>query len=147
MPLPPDSQPSWYALPLLLLGASGFAAGWMLLALALNLQCAWLAPVAALDMVLLLKMAKFPAGLARAIWAIAATLLVIAAANFLIVAGQVGQNFGIRPWVSALQIGPHYAWLLLTLVTARSDLALYAIGLLVALWTGLSGRRPTPSTR
>jgi len=103
--------------------------------------------LAALDMALLLKIGKWPAGTTRAGWAVVATAGVIAAANFLIVAGQVGQNFGIRPWVSALQIGPHYAWLLATLATARGDLALYAVGLLLAAWLGLSGRRPAPSAR
>ena len=145
-PLAPP-QPRGYALPLLALGAAGFAAGWMLLALALERQCNWLAPLAALDMVLLLRIAKWPAGRSRAAWATLATALVIAAANFLIVAGQVGQNFGMRPWESALKIGPSYAWLLLTLALDRIDLLLCAAGLLVALWAGLSGRRPAPSAR
>ena len=67
-PLAPP-QPRGYALPLLALGAAGFAAGWMLLALALERQCNWLAPLAALDMVLLLRIAKWPAGRSRAAWA------------------------------------------------------------------------------
>ncbi len=146
MPASSDS-PRRYALPLLALGAAGFAAAWMLLALMLNRQCNWLAPLAALDMVLLLRMAKWPPGRARAAWAVLATGLVIAAANFLIVAGQVGQNFGMRPWESALKLGPSYAWLLLTMALDRIDLALWAAGLLVALWAGLSGRRPAPSAR
>lgn len=147
--MPPLSEPSprWYALPLLLLGATGFAAAWMLLALAMNRQCSWLAPLAALDMVLLLRMSAWPAGTSRAAWALLATGFVIAAANFLVVAGQVGQGFGMRPWESALKLGPSYAWLLLTLATDRIDLLLWAAGLLVALWAGLSGRRPAPSAR
>lgn len=140
------THPRWYALPLLALGAAGFAAAWMLLALALDRQCAWLAPLAALDM-LLLRMAHWPAGRARAAWAAATTALVIVAANFLIIAGQVGKNFGLRPWESARLIGPHYAWLLAELALDRIDLALFALGLLIALWAGLSGRRPAPSAR
>ena len=145
MPQRTPTSPRWYALPLLALGAAGFAAAWMLLALALDRQCSWLAPLAALDMVLLLRMAKWPAGRSRAAWSVLATGLVIAAANFLIVAGQVGMNFGMRPWESALKIGPSYAWLLLTLVIDRLDVAFFIAGLLVALWAGLSGRRPAPS--
>ena len=76
-----------------------------------------------------------------------ATALVIAAANFLLVAGQMGQNFGMRPWESALKIGPSYAWLLLTLALDRVDYLLWAVALLVALGAGLSGRRPAPSAR
>ena len=73
MPLPPVSRPRWFALPLLALGAAGFAAAWMLLALLLGRQCAWLAPLAALDMALLLKIGKWPAGTTRAGWAVVAT--------------------------------------------------------------------------
>lgn len=145
MPIPPT--PRWYALPLLLLGAAGFAAAWMLVALASNGLCAWLAPLAAVDMALLLRLAKWPPGPARAAWSVLATASVVAAANFLIVAGQVGQHFGIRPWASALLIGRHYAWLLLQLAANLLDVALWAAGLLLALWMGLSGRRPAPSAR
>lgn len=145
--MPKPSAPRWYALPLLVLGAAGFAAFWMLAALALDGLCAWLAPLAAVDMVLLLRMAKWPAGPARAAWAALATGGVVVAANFLIVAGQVGQNFGFRPWESALLIGRDYAWLLLRLAADRLDVALWMAGVLVALWAGLSGRRPAPSAR
>jgi hypothetical protein len=145
--MPKPSAPRWYALPLLVLGAAGFAAFWMLAALALDGLCAWLAPLAAVDMVLLLRMAKWPAGPARAAWAALATGGVVVVANFLIVAGQVGQNFGFRPWESALLIGRDYAWLLLRLAADRLDVALWAAGVLVALWAGLSGRRPAPSVR
>ena len=145
--MPKPSAPRWYALPLLVLGAAGFAALWMLAALALNGLCAWLAPLAAVDMVLLLRMAKWPAGPARAAWAALATAGVVAAANFLIVAGQVGQNFGFRPWESALLLGRDYAWLLLHLAADRLDVALWTAGVLVALWAGLNGHRPAPSAR
>lgn len=146
MPPRPES-PRWYALPLLALGAAGFAAFWMLLALALNRQCAWLAPVAALDVALLLRLAKWPAGASRAAWALLATAAAITAANVLIAAGQVGQQFGLRPWESALKMGPSYAWLLTTLALDQVDLALCAAALLLALWMGLSGPRPAPSAR
>lgn len=145
--MPKPSAPRWYALPLLVLGATGFAAFWMLAALALDGLCAWLAPLAAVDMLLLLRIAKWPAGPARAAWAALATAGVVAAANFLIVAGQVGQNFGLRPWESALLLGRDYAWLLLRLAADRLDIALWTAGVLVALWAGLSGRRPAPSAR
>jgi hypothetical protein len=72
---------------------------------------------------------------------------VVVAANVLIAAGQIGQSFGMRPWESALKIGPAYVWLLLGLAVTRIDLVLYGIGLLLALWAGLSGRRQAPSAR
>jgi predicted amidohydrolase len=103
--------------------------------------------VAALDVVLLLRLAKWPAGASRAAWALLATAAAITAANVLIAAGQVGQQFGLRPWESALKMGPSYAWLLTTLALDPVDLALCAAALLLALWMGLSGPRPAPSAR
>ena len=143
----PDATPRRFALPLLALGATGFAAAWMLLALAVDRQCAWLAPVAALDMVLLLRIAHWPAGRSRAAWALLATAATLAMANYGIVAGQMGQGFGMRPWESALHLGPNFAWLLAGLANSHLDLAFYAIGLATAAWAGLSGRRPAPSAR
>ena len=134
MPDRATSTPRWYALPLLALGAAGFAAGWMLLALALERQCNWLAPLAALDMALLLKLAKWPAAGSRRALAVAASVAVIGAANALIVAGQIGQSFGLRPWESALKLGPSYAWLLAGMANGGIDLLFYAAALLVAWW-------------
>jgi hypothetical protein len=96
-------------------------------------------------MVLLLRMAKWPPGLARAGWATLATAAVIATANFLIAAGQIGKSLGMRPWESALLMGPDYAWLLIGLANSPLDWALLALGLLVATAAGFSGRRPAPS--
>ena len=145
----PDALPTphWYALPLLILGAAGFSAAWLLLALALGSQCAWLAPLAALDMVLLQRLSRWPGGLRRACWALLMTALIVVLANFLIIAGQIGRSFGLRPWESALQIGPGYAWLLAGLANSRFDLLLYAASLLLAAWLGLSDRRRGPSIR
>ncbi|MDE2408413.1 MAG: hypothetical protein KGL91_11195 [Xanthomonadaceae bacterium] len=144
----PSNQPHWFALPLLVLGATGFAAGWLLLALALDRTCSWLALLAALDLVLLLRLGRWPAGAARLALAVLGTLGVIVMANGLIAAGQLGKSLGMRPWESALRIGPDYAWLLMRMANDHIDLALYAASLLLAAWLGgFSGRRPGPSAR
>ena len=147
MPAHAISARRWYALPLLALGAGGFAAAWTLLALLLERQCAWLSLLAAADMVLLLKLSGLAGGKRRAGWAVATTACVIGTANFLITAGEVGKSFGLRPWESALQLGPGYAWLLTRLANSDFDLLLYAASLLLAAWLGLSARRPAPSAR
>lgn len=134
----------WTALALLTLGAAGFAALWVLLALLLDRQCAWLAPLAAVDVALLQGLARWPRGRGRALAAALATLLVIGLANYMIAAGQIGQDFGLRPGESALRMGPAYGWLLLTLANGPIELAWYAIGIALAAWTGLSARRPAP---
>lgn len=137
----------WFALPLLLLGLLGFVSAWVLLALLLERQCAWLAPVAALDMVLLLAIARWPAGAGRAGWAFAATAMAIVLANFGIAAGELGQSFGMRPWESATMLGVNHAWTLLEMANSPVDLGFYAAGLVVALVAGFSARRRGPSTR
>ncbi len=147
MPTAIPQSARWYALPLILLGAAGFAAGWVLLALLLDRQCAWLTPLAALDIALLQGLLRWPRGPARATGAALATAIVIALANFMIAAGQIGQQFGLRPGESALLIGADYAWLLVTLANDRIDLLWYAAGIALAAWSGLNGRRRAPSAR
>ncbi len=149
MTVPHTHKPRWFALPLLALGAVGFAAAWMLVALRFDRQLAWLAPLAAADMTLLLATAHWPAGRSRAAVATLATAATIALALFGIVAGQVGMGMGLRPWESALRLGPSYAWELAQLATHPGDLAWYALGVAVAVvagyrrWTAAKGTRPT----
>ena len=122
----------------------GFASAWLLLALRFDRQFAWLAPLAAVDMVLLLAAAHWPAGRTRAAWAVAGTVATIAAANFGVIAGQVGMGMGMRPWESALRLGPAYAWELGRLANGPGDLAWYALGIGVAL---VAGYRPWSTPR
>ncbi|HSD16916.1 MAG TPA: hypothetical protein VLC71_06630 [Thermomonas sp.] len=143
----PATKPRWFALPLLALGSLGFVSAWVLLALLLERQCAWLAPLAAVDMVLLLGISRWPAGATRAAWALLATAIAIVLANFGIAAGELGKSFGLRPWESALMLGPDHAWTLLQMANSSLDLAFYATGLLVALVGGFSARRRAPSAR
>ena len=142
----PDS-PRWFALPLLALGVVGFAAAWALVALSYDRMLAWLALLAAADMVLLLAIGRWPACAARAGWALLATVATITLANFTIIAGQVGRGMGLLPWESAIRLGPAYAWELARLAATATDLWLYAAALLLALWAGFSARRPAPSAR
>lgn len=141
--MPPTAPTTvrWFALPLLLLGASGFAAFWVLLALALGSQCAWLAPLAALDLALLQGLARWPRGAVRALAAVLGTVLTVALANYMIAAGQIGMGFGLRPGESALLMGANYAWLLVTLANTRADLLWYVAGLGLACWSGFRPRR------
>lgn len=146
--MPATAISRWLAFALLTLGILGFAAAWLLVALQAERQLAWLAPLAAADMVLLLAAVRWPPGRSRAIVASLATAATIAIANFTIIAGEVGRGMGLRPWESTLRLGPAYAWELFRLATPPLDLAWYGLALLVAAWAGLSARRrPAPSTR
>jgi len=141
MPPAAPTTVRWFALPLLLLGAAGFAAFWVQLALLLDRQCAWLAPLAALDLALLQGLARWPRGAGRALAAVLGTALTVALANYMIAAGQIGMGFDLRPAESALLMGADYAWLLVTLANTRADLLWYAAGLVLAGWSGLRRRR------
>ncbi len=127
------------ALGLLLVVSLGFAAGWCLLAAALQSQVAWMAPLAALDAVVMLRLGRMRAGWQRPVWAVVATLATILLANWAIAALEIGRSMGLLPWESALRLGPAYAWELLRLANGPDELAWYAASVAVAA-VGASGK-------
>ncbi len=121
-----------FALALLLLGSCGFAAAWVLLAIARDGQHNWMALLAALDAALLLRLARMPAGWRRAAWGVATTAVVIGLANWGIAAAQMGKVMGLLPWDSALKLGPHHAWTLIQLANDSADLAWLGAAVILA---------------
>ena len=83
----PRSSRQWL-LPLLALaiGILGMTAAWLALSMALRSPCGWLAPVAALDMVLMLKLSAAPAGRMRAALAVLGTAAALLASYWMIAA-------------------------------------------------------------
>lgn len=120
---------------LALAGGIGFACAWVLLSQATGHQCSWMAVLAALDAALLLRMARVPAGTARAAWGVLATLLTIALANWGIVAAELGKVTGLAPWTSLGRLGLEHGWLLARLANGAVDLAWLAAGIVVATVT------------
>ena len=120
------------ALLLLLVGCLGFAAVWVLAARLLQTQAAWLAPLAALDVALMRRLGRMPAGRKRMACCLIATLATIALANWGITATELGRGLGLLPWESALRLGPAYAWELIRLANGPAQLAWYATGLAAA---------------
>ncbi len=127
------------ALILLLIFSLGFAAGWCLLAGTLESQLAWMAPLAALDAVVMLRLGRMHADWRRPAWAVVATLATILLANWAIAALEIGRSMGLLPWESALRLGPAYAWELLRLANGPAELAWYAASVVVA-GVGASGK-------
>ena len=127
------------ALILLLIFSLGFAAGWCLLAGTLESQVAWMAPLAALDAVVMLRLGRMHADWRRPAWAVVATLATIMLANWAIAALEIGRSIGLLPWESALRLGPAYAWELLRLANGPAELAWYAASVVVA-GVGASGK-------
>lgn len=126
----------WPALLLAATGSTGFAAAWVLLACAHDRQSSWMALLAAMDAVFLLRLARMPSGAARGIACVAATAFAVALANWGIAALQVGRMMGLTPWESLDRLGLAYGWTLATLANGPADLAWLAASLVLAFLAG-----------
>lgn len=139
----PRTSPSAWLLPAvaLLAGVLGTDAIWVAVAVATGRPCSWMAPVAALDLALLLRLAGAAPGRRRQLAAVAATALAVALAQWLTVATQLGLGLGLEPLASALRLGPALARQLLLLSLDRWDLAWLLCSLpLAALFASRSRR-------
>jgi hypothetical protein len=112
---------AWLAAALLAIGSFGFAAAWVLVAFARDRQCSWMAVLAAIDAVLLLRLARMPPGSARICLAVLATAATIGLANWGIAAAQIGRSIGLLPWESLTKLGGYYAWTLANLANTAVD--------------------------
>lgn len=121
-----------FALALLLLGCCGIAAAWVVLAVASDRQASWMAVVAAVDAVLMLRLGRMPAGWHRSLCAVLGTGLVVVLANWGIAATHVGHMVGLLPWDALLRMGPHFTWTLTTLANGPGDLAWWGAALVLA---------------
>ncbi|MFT4248393.1 MAG: hypothetical protein QM581_10240 [Pseudomonas sp.] len=125
----------WLWPPLLLLGCVTAVIAWMLVMLATGRQSGWMALLGALEIVWLLRLGALQPGRLRVAVAMSATLAVIVTANWGIAAAQIGAALGLDPWASALKLGPHLAWTLLSLAHAGLDWFCYAAALALAAWS------------
>lgn len=121
-----------YRLLMLLAACTGFAAIWVALAWSSDGQCSWMAVVGALDVAWIVRLVGWPAGRRRALAAALATVALAIAANWWIIAVQLGAGFGLDPLDSALRLGIHHAWVLARLANGAIDVALIAAAPVVA---------------
>jgi hypothetical protein len=77
---------------------AGIAAIWAGVAAITGTQCAWFAVVAALDAALLLRLAAWPTGRSRAVFALSITVATVLCANIFVAAAQIGRVMGLRPY-------------------------------------------------
>ncbi len=131
IPGPARSIP-WLAFALLALGCAGFAAAWAAVAMLSGAQCAWMAPLAALDAAWLLRLGGAKPGAARMGLGIAATIMTIALANWSIVAANLAGMMGLDFLGSSLRLGPSLAWTLSALANGTPELAWMAAALVLA---------------
>jgi hypothetical protein len=135
---PVHAPPPRIVLPLLLavLGVFGMSAVWTMVALIFDRQCAWLAVVAAADIAMLLRLGRAKPGMARAAFALVATMATILIANWSIAAMQMGGPMGL-PLVDSLQrMGTDLARTLLDLANQSVEWAWYGMAAILAVWLG-----------
>jgi hypothetical protein len=132
MPTPQVRSIPWFALALLALGCTGFAAAWTAVAMLSGAQCAWMAPLSALDAAWLLRLGGARPGAARMGLGIAATVVTIVLANWSIVAANLAGMMGLDFLGSALRLGPSLAWTLSGLANGTTELAWMAAALVLA---------------
>lgn len=125
---------SWLSWLLLLLGACGFAAVWVLGSLYTGRQLGWMAVLGALDIAWLLRLGGWRPGGARLLVGVTATAAIVIVANWWITATQLGAMLGLDPWSSATRLGWHHAWILVQLANSTLDVVWIALGLLVSAW-------------
>ncbi|HEY0502628.1 MAG TPA: hypothetical protein VGD42_03950 [Lysobacter sp.] len=133
-PAPTARHASWFSWLLLLLGACGFAAVWVLGSLYTGRQLGWMAVLGALDIAWLLRLGGWRRGTGRMVAGVVATAAIVIVANWWVTATQIGAMVGLDPWNSALRLGWHHAWILVQLANGALDALWIALGLAVAAW-------------
>lgn len=141
--MPPSLSPFRWLLPVCaaFAGCLGFMAVWTVLAVASGKPHAWMAPVAAIDIALMLRLARAPEGRARVALALLATAAAILGGLWLIVSTRVGLVLGLDPLDSALRLGPVLFETLTRLSLRASDYALIGLAFPVAAWLARPARR------
>lgn len=114
----------------------GVAAIWAGLAAMLDRQCAWMAPLAALDAALLLRLANIPTGSKRGAMALAITAATIALGNLLVATALIGRAMGMRPVQALGRMSPELAWMHIQANSSWVELAWYALAFVLAWRVG-----------
>lgn len=129
----PPSCRQWL-LPLLALciGVLGMTAAWLALSMFLGSPCGWLAPLAALDMALMLRLSAAPPGPMRAAAAVLGTLAALFASYWMMAATFMGQLLGLSPLESAQRLGPVLAGELTRHAAGPWDIGFAALALVLA---------------
>lgn len=133
-----DAEP---AHPLFAFGVAGVtllgvAAVWTVLNLRLGGLNGWLGGIAALDAVLMLRLARAAPGRRRAALATAATLAAALLVAYLTASLRTGMLFGLDPLQSVASMSPAFAWTLTLAAGSLFDLVLVVAALALAWWLG-----------
>ena len=133
---PNPARYSFFLLLLPLLGVFGIAALWVLVALWQDRMLTGFAFIVALDLILMVRLARLPRGPMRGVIAAGGTVLAILIANGWMMAARVGLLMGMMPWEGVTLMGPGFAWTLTQLANDGRDLVIYLAAVLLAGWWG-----------
>jgi hypothetical protein len=120
-----------------LLAATAIGAVWSLAGLAGNGPAAWMAPVAALGLVAVLRFNRHAAGAARAAWSLVLLAICAAHANYLMSAGFIAGQMGLDLLDALRIIGVEMAFAVTRARLAGMDYLAYAVAALLAVALGL----------
>lgn len=124
------------AKPLALLACAvavlGVAAVWAGASVLLRASTPWLAIVAALDAILLLRLANWPRGPSRTALAVGVTVATIVVAQYFVATAQIGVVMGLRPFESLPLMSGELAWLYAQHNTGPFEWVCYVIAALMA---------------
>jgi hypothetical protein len=110
----------------------GVAALWAGASLVLRSQVGWFAVVAALDAILILRLAGWPEGRQRVGLALAVTLATILIANAMIATAQIGNAMGLRLAEALPRMSVELAALHARSNTGAIELVFYLVAIAVA---------------
>ncbi len=111
---------------------AGVAAIWSGLTVMLRDPCGWVAVLAALDAALLLRLASFPPGRERALFALAITWATVVAGAYLFASASVGLLLGMMPSESIWKMSASLAYLYVQANTGWVELGWLAVATVVA---------------
>ena len=138
----PQTARWWLSIVSSLAAALGVAAIWAALSVALHSTVAWMALLAALDVIGVLALTGLAASRARAVLAGLATTLSLALAWWFIAAAQMARAMGLHPFVSLQRMGSSLALDLVRSSHTSADLTWAIASVLLAMaW----GRHGTPA--
>jgi hypothetical protein len=118
----------------LLAGLLGVVTIWVTLSAWTGGACGWMALVAAIDLALLLRLVRAPAGPLRSALAMGATAFGCVAGAWMVAATHMGMLVGLEPLASAARLGPVLAWELSRLAFGSWDRACVVASVPLAGW-------------
>ncbi|MDV3469524.1 hypothetical protein RZA67_12440 [Stenotrophomonas sp. C3(2023)] len=134
----PTSVPArtliWLWPLMLALGAVTALLAWVFLALLTGRQLGWMAVLVALELLFMLRLGTLRGGPLRVVLVSAGTVLITLLAWWSIASAWLGGSMGLAPWESALRMGPHLAWTLVSLANSPMDWIWLGVATVLGAW-------------